>query len=423
MKSPGQAGRSSNTVRTRRSGSIYVFVLVTAMLVSLIGVSAIYLGRVNIRQARSVEDQSDAMTLAASAVEAGLAAINNNHDWRACYFSGIETPRMAFGSGTISWKLVDEDGDLAGDTADPLRLYGIGRTGSSAWCYSVLLRSADPMDLLNTCIHSGGQLHIRAGKTLEAIGAPASTNANFLNEGVLLGDIEAATGSGSGTVTGDVTIPSDEKAMPFSSAMLGYIAKATVLPYVGDMHAEVLSPGVNDYAGLGNPDGIYYINSAGNDLKIANSRINGTLIVDVGSRTLYVDNAVYMRSYRSNYPVLIVKGNLVLSYSSDGVMLDESDCLHNFNPDGAPYNGHSDYDCDDVYPSEICGLVHCTGDLLLKQTCRVRGVVICNSSVTVEDSPQIRHDPSIPQNPPDGYTSAEGELTVAAGSWQREPLQ
>ena len=35
------------------------------------------------------------------------------------------------GSGTFTWKLVDDDGDLADDDSDPVTIYGIGRVGAS----------------------------------------------------------------------------------------------------------------------------------------------------------------------------------------------------------------------------------------------------------------------------------------------------
>lgn len=404
--------------RARCGGSIYIFVLMTAMLVAVIGLGAIAVARINTRRIQNRKYVVEAKGLARSAVEVAVAAVNLNSSWRESYLNNVETPQISFRAGTISTKLVDDDGDLSDDLGDPVRVYGIGRAGGSVWVYSAALTSTTPLEALNTSIHCAGQLEIRG--TLTASGAPASTNGNFLNDGQLIGSIDAATQGGGGTVTGTINIPAPPKAMPPSWVIATYIAKATVLPFNGDVNRCVLSPGVNEYGGGLNADGVYYIDARSAALHIRRSRIHGTLVVNAGTTTVTVEDNVFMSEYRADYPVLIVLGDLNLVHSSD-TPLSEGGKGHNFNPPEAPYLGQDDTDQSDDYPSEIRGLVHCTGALHISHTARVRGVIICEDAALITGTPTIVHDASIPQNPPQGYASPEGELFVTPGSWRREP--
>src|SRR5215208_4647786 len=76
--------------RGARRGSIYAVVLGMALLVSLIGLSAVAVGRVNLRTAAVVGDAADAELLALSAVEHSAATINTDSTWRSKYTSDAE---------------------------------------------------------------------------------------------------------------------------------------------------------------------------------------------------------------------------------------------------------------------------------------------------------------------------------------------
>lgn len=425
-REPRSAG-PGRRVGSRARGSIYIFVLGTALLVTVIGLSAIIVARINTRRTGSLKDQPEAMALGLSAVEAAVAAVNNDPDWRTNYLNDTETPAVQLGNGTISWKLVDEDGDLADDPMDAVRVYGIGRVNENVWVYSAILSGLTPLEALRTCLHASNQLHIKSGKSLRTTGARASTNANFRNDGTLFGSIDAATRSGSGSVMGIVNVPASPKGLPPAQVFSLYAGKATPIPYSGSFDRVVLTPTLNEYAGGLNPDGVYYIDTGGRDLVIKGSRIHGTLVVNAGTKRVVVDDQVFLHNYRSDYPVLIVAGELALRYTSKGLAperyLRESAWGHNFNPPGAPYDDETDGDTLDRYPSEIHGLVHVIGKLVVRNNPLVRGVILCEDTVTIEDSFEIVHDPRIPHNPPEGYTSADGELVVSRGSWKREPGQ
>lgn len=413
--------------RCRADGSVYVLVLGISLIVSVIGVSAVALARLSLRSTAGSQDATEAALLARSATELAIARVNVDPQWRTNHYSGVETPQVQFGRGTISYKLIDEeDGNLADSPGDPVRVMGIGRVGRAAQAYSVLLAGTAPLEALGTCIHSSGQLHIKSGKELTVADAPASTNANFRNDGVLYGGIDAATQSGGGSVTGEVTIPAPAKALPATTVFGQYVARATAITYAGNFDRHVLTPTLNEYGGGLDPEGIYYVNTKSQDLTIKNSRIHGTLVLDATGKKVTVDGCVLLHNYRPERPVLIVKGDLELIYDStssgETVFLDEASCGHNFNPPGAAYDGQADDDLADRYPSEIRGLVHCTGNVTFKDTARVRGVILCEGAVTVDGYASVIHDPLIPRYPPPGYATCGGDMAIIPGSWRREPV-
>jgi Tfp pilus assembly protein PilX len=91
----------------RRRGSIYAVVLALAVLVSLIGLSAVAVGRINLRSAANSSDAAEAELLAVSAVEHGVAVLNSQANWRSntLYFNEQTTNPVALGDGQFRWKL------------------------------------------------------------------------------------------------------------------------------------------------------------------------------------------------------------------------------------------------------------------------------------------------------------------------------
>jgi len=256
---------------TTRPGTIYVAVLGAATIVMILGLSGLTAVRIKARTANAEGESKKAHRSAHSAIVQGLFHIQTDSNWRTTFTNGTWVP-YTFGGANLSWKVVDEqDGDLADDPTEPVRLHGKGEFGSSTQLLSVLLEvtKPQPMDALRTAVHSAGELYIKGGKSLTATGAPASTNGNFKIDGTLFGSVEAATQTGGGTVTGTVTIPAPAKNLPAATVFDDYKAKATILPYSGDIDTLVIAPGINEYIlGQLNPDGVYFIDTVGNDLKI-----------------------------------------------------------------------------------------------------------------------------------------------------------
>jgi Tfp pilus assembly protein PilX len=121
-----------------RHGTVYVAVLGTAMIVSMIGLCAIHVARIELRNAASRRDTVEARMLAQSAVEFALGRIDSNSDWRVEYEHGEIEPSspLAMGNGTIEFVLNDAvDKKLDDNDTDPVEILGIGRVGAAVFVY------------------------------------------------------------------------------------------------------------------------------------------------------------------------------------------------------------------------------------------------------------------------------------------------
>lgn len=131
-----------------------------------------------------------------------------------------------------------------------------------------------------------------------------------------------------------------------------------------------------------------------------------------------LDEPVFLHNHRSDFPTLLVAGNVIIKNTSATTQCTESVYATNFNPAGTPYLGVTDRDKTDSYPNEIHGLVHIEGLLKLQQTARVIGAVICNGAVTCEGTNTITYTSSLYACPPQWYTSVES-MKPSPGSWQQ----
>ena len=403
----------------RRRGSIYLAVLGYASLLTIIGLSALLVLRVQRRAAEGEIDLVQARMHARSAIEKGLWMIENDPVWRTNLSNGNWAADQPIATGTYTLEGIDpNDGNLTNSPVDPLVLTGTGLSGAARHKTQVtLVADIRPLEALKTCLHAAGDVAVSDDRSLTVTGAPLSTNGTVDNSGTIYGDVEAAATSNDGTITGTVTTSASPKELPDPGVFDMYASKATPIPFPGSIDKQVLSPSYNPW-GSTNADGVYFIDTGGSHLVIHASRIHGTLVVRTGGADVLLDDAVFLHNYRADYPVLIVDGNLVMLYKSDSYDLSESAWSTNFNPSGAAFQDGFDTDQTDVYPNEIQGLVHVKGTLLMESTARVRGVVLCESTVSCDEFNEIIYEPSLFKNPPLGYTLPP-VMKIADGSWKQ----
>src|SRR6185312_17223796 len=98
-----------NFPRHARRGSIYVFVLATAMLLTIIGMMVLTTSQISARSTYNANDSIEAAVLAESAVDYALQQIANDSNWRSDYTNNvIVTPAKNLGHGSITFKLADD---------------------------------------------------------------------------------------------------------------------------------------------------------------------------------------------------------------------------------------------------------------------------------------------------------------------------
>jgi cytoskeletal protein CcmA (bactofilin family) len=403
----------------RGRGSVYLYVLASSLLVTLLGLGALAAVRLEMRSTRLARDSAEARAYAVSAVELGLLQIKQNANWRTAWPNGTWLDSRPLGAGQFTLLGTDPVHTSLNDSPyDPLILTGIGTRGNARHKAQVtLVPVVKPLEALSLCLQASGQIQVTGGHQITLVGAPLATNGQLDNGGTIDGSAQAQSLNHTGTVTGTLTVPGPFRPMPDATVFTSYISKATAVPFASTIQNVVLAPGCNSL-GPTDANGFYVIDTAGHDFTLRNSRIYGTLIIRAAGKNVTIDDAISMQNYRSDAPVLMVEGNLTIKPSSTTGVLSESACATNFNPIGAPYNGVTDTDQTDQYPDEIRGLVHVKGSLQLQQTARITGVVICEGTVTDGGTNTIIYDPSLYTNPPTGYTYVNG-MKVSPGTWRQ----
>ncbi len=389
------------------------------MIVTLAGLSAMWLVRLQRRAAELQGDYAEAQLYAQAAVELGLHWISTDPDWRSRVVGTTWFADRPIGAGTCSLTAIDPiDGNVPDSPTDSVILTGIGVKGSARHKTEVTLAPESvPLEALRTCLHASGQVQVNSGKIVTVVGGPLSTNGNLRIDGTVDGNVEGATRSGGGTVTGTVTVPAAAKNLPDAGVFQTYKDLAVTIPYPGGtMEKVVLSPGSNPW-GVASPDGVYYMDTGARDIIIRGIRLWGTLVIQTGGKKVTIDNAVLMQPYRADYPVLIVDGTVEISISSLQYGLSEAIWLTNFNPPGSPYEGNSDITMLGTYPNEIHGLVHVRGPLTLKASAWIRGAIICEDAASCTEANGITHNAALYTDPPMGYRTTK--LRTVAGSWKR----
>lgn len=125
--------------RHRRRGSSYVFFMGTAMIVMIIGLSAIMAVRIQRWGAEGSNDLAAARFYAQSAIEHGLAMFNQDAEWRTNLGSGFWVTNLAIYGGTFSLEATFiDDGDGKPDNDDVV-LTGTGVHGPATHKVQVTL--------------------------------------------------------------------------------------------------------------------------------------------------------------------------------------------------------------------------------------------------------------------------------------------
>lgn len=414
----------ADRTHTRRRGGVYIAVLATVMLVSLIGLSAMMALRSERLRANATVDSVQASLFAQSGAELAVQLIASDPNWRTTYGSGTIMTNRAIDDGRISVTATDPiDGNLGNRPTDPVVLRATAKRGIATKIVEVTLDAGGPpIDALAMAVHTAGDLRVANGDTLTVTGAPASTNTTLTNVGTVAGDAQCLTAINPLNVTGTLTLAASPKAMPSSGILAMYSALGTpISPGGNDIQKFLLAPGVNPW-GAGNPDGVYVL-TVNADITLRNCRIVGTLVINNPGKKVTIKDSVLIQPARPDYPALIIDSDVVLQHDVTKP-LSEATIGVNCNPTGVPYLGVTDADTADTYPCEIGGLVHVRGILQFNQAgLIIRGAVICESAalskaVEVANDAQVFYDPALYSKPPMGYTKFT-TMSPRPGSWKR----
>jgi hypothetical protein len=163
---------------------------------------------------------------------------------------------------------------------------------------------------------------------------------------------------------------------------------------------------------------LYYIDTLGHDVDIQGVRIHGTLVVRATGKKVCLKDAVFLKNYRTDYPTILVDGEMEVLMKTEQFNLSEATWIVNFNPPGAPFEEVTDADLVDTYPNEVHGLIHATDAIRLAETSLIRGTVISNYRIEVDGSNHIIHDQSLYEDPLLGYADPTSPMRIVPGTWR-----
>lgn len=419
--SPAYSGR-----RGRRRATIFVPLLLISALVGVIGLSALTATRIESKGTIERADLLEARSLALSAIELGLQRIESNPNWRDVFPNGNWFSNVALDGGTFSLDGTDGDGlPLNNNPSDGLILLGIGSYGRARFKLQVTLTSqAGGLNSLESSLHSNLNMGL-SGTTVTGASFISSNASVTASSSSIFPAVEATNTISGATYHGSTSAGADAREMPDASTVFAsYIAEGTLIditaiPLSGGVRTisnTLFSPGSNPYGAQKNTKGVYVVECKGQVIRLSRVRIQGTLVLLDAPASSSIIAEQHWDNEISNYPVLMVRGNI--DFNLTGSSLSESSASTNFNPMSTPYQGISDADMTDSYPTRLKGLVYVSGQSAVSGTLNIDGCMIIGGMLTGSSGSQIQltYDPTFFASPPPGF-SKPPLMAISPGSW------
>jgi hypothetical protein len=402
----------------RRRGSVYIIVISTSLVVTMLGLGGMYAATARAARSQASRDEMLARRLAISAVELLVQEAQNTAAWREAAADGPLFEDLPLGEGYISASVTDAvDGNLANNLVDPVVITGVGRLGSARQVYRVTATPPSEWpSWFAGVMHSHGTLSV--GAAIVRSSSPIGSNSIVTATG---GTIKAdiyAVGSISGTTYhGTKTTMVPARPMPQPSVFSYYSSFATPIPYAsipsGKLRRTVLSGATNPFGSGLNDRGIYSIDCEGKKLVIEECRVAATLII-TNCSDLTIQSSVHTDSWETGLPSLMVSGDLHIA--TDTADLRESS-FGNFNPGGTPYEGVSDTDSTDVYPSVLNGLLYVSGNVTMAGRITVVGSLVAGGTINIRSGSVVALSRRLTGSPPQFFPV---QFLVDSTSWVRE---
>ncbi len=418
------------------SGSIYVVVLGTSLLLTVIGLSALTLARVNARINGQAGDSVQAEVIAESGIEYMLSLIANDPNWRTTYQSGVATSERLFGSGGITLKLVDEaDGNLANNNTDPVRVYSTGRVNRSVRVYSAVIGPvAQPYTCLNVPAVAGSSMSfgtdsITGTPTLASNGSFSATSTNF--GGASIESVFAPTLLTCTNITSQKTGVTARQLPDILHVFDWYVANGQSIsigsiPTVGGIPTidrQLICPANGTFGGWSSSNGIFVIDCQGMPITISDSRIVGTLVLQ-NCGLLTISGSGLFEPAVANYPTLLVQGPVALKLTNTQLQESTSPAV-NFNPTGVPYpylsgSGVANTTSTDSFQTVFNGILYSTGTITISNQPTIHGLLVANTSINSSSGGfYLTYDSSFSAQPPQGFGST-GQMMPLPGTWRWE---
>jgi len=205
-------------------GSIYITVLGAAMLVTLIGLSAMLVIQLQNRAAAGVNDAAEARLYARSALEMGMYWIQSDPFWRTHKGNGAWATNVPIGGGTFSLEASDPvDSSIQTGVSDPVVLTGTGVKGQSRYRMQVKVETAQALgNCLEVSMHAGNNLTVDAATLNSDQIVSANHDTNGINGAQIYADTEAVNNIKGGTYNKAINAGITARTMPDPATVLNY---------------------------------------------------------------------------------------------------------------------------------------------------------------------------------------------------------
>ncbi|TWU03243.1 hypothetical protein [Neorhodopirellula pilleata] len=295
--------RSLNT--HRRSGYVYVAVLITTLIVSAVVASTLVVSTSRRQMQIDTRDHHAAMALAHDELQRQLAMSRTQTDWRTGQTNNVFTgwrsgqTWMAGGLGQVRHRWNDPDGDLHDNPVDPVEISIHATVGrAEAAIQATLEVETQPLSVLQHAIVCDDDLRVENGARLSCV------------RGVVAGDdVRADTGSriyvpyaiyadeASGTIDGDQV--QDDEPLPTFDLIDLYSQGAVVIPQNAlSVHQSqrrlmdlVLTSTQNPF-GVAGP--VYHITLNNKDFVVENCHVEATLVIENASKVILREGNVML---------------------------------------------------------------------------------------------------------------------------------
>lgn len=396
----------------RRKGSAYLLVLVAVLVTVAIGVTGSMVHKSRRERLSRASEIERAKAIAQSGLELAVAYMQSDASWRKLRGLGVWTNDEPMMGGRLTVTAVDPDGSATDDSTDDITLVSEGAFGRARQSVSATFTPVPlPMDCLSYASSSVGNTGFE--KVITANAPIASNGSMAASLATVNANVYAASSILGITYTKSKYPNSGKRQHPDSATVFDwYIANGTainrsLLPG-GDIDKVVLGPNSNPF-GTPNARGIYVIDCAGNQIKIKDSRIEGTLVLLNPKSDSTIENTINWKPAFPTLPALLIKGSITIK--PDDKVLSESSQKVNFNPPTMPYNGSSDSDQLDTYPTQITGLVYASGQITVENTVKLYGQFVSGAAMLFKkDAVTITRDSTYYDNPPPGFSSGYNML-------------
>lgn len=370
-------GPAVSTLRPNaRRGTIYILVLMTSVIITLIGIIGFRLTHAQAAVVRADAQRDEAMSLAESAVQWGIHYVSLTDDWRENTTSGTTIRTMNLGGGTISVAIVDLDGDLDDSETDAFTIVGTGTIGGATQSLAVTLThgTGGPHPALDQSLTVGGTL-------------AANKNVLWLESGGTAQDQELLNGNPYSPKVVDEEDPVD---LPDPALIETWASKGVVITraqHGGTIHGQTLSKTQAPFGASVSPSGIYVIDGGGFGVVMSSSSLTGTIVVrNLGGNTFrLVASSVKFGTHGG--PTILVDGDAALA--------------QNFS------SGFTD------------GLIYIDGDATVEDSLLLNGAMMVTEDLRVTASSLYIFDSATAvSGPPEGFVEPP-DPTVLPGSWTR----